>query len=114
MRLPADPDRWPRHQRTSSDRQPVSEPPSAYADRTDAYRPARRGACRLDDRLRTPRPHPDAVLAEVHRANMSKVEPDGTVLRREDGKVLKGSAFRAADVDAALGLVSNERHGGGQ
>ena len=54
----------------------------------------------------------DAVLAEVHRANMSKAEPDGTVLRREDGKVLKGSAFRAADVAAALGLVSNERHGG--
>ena len=25
---------------------------------------------------------------------------------------LKGSAFRAADVAAALGLVSNERHGG--
>ena len=54
----------------------------------------------------------DAVLAEVHRANMSKVEPDGTVLRRDDGKILKGSAFRAADVAAALGLVSDERHGG--
>ena len=56
----------------------------------------------------------DAVLAEVHRANMSKVEPDGTVLRRDDGKILKGPAFRAADVAAALGLVSNERHGGRQ
>ena len=55
----------------------------------------------------------DAVLAEVHRANMSKVEPDGTVLRRDDGKILKGSAFRAADVAAALGLVSNARDGGG-
>ena len=56
----------------------------------------------------------DAVLAEVHRANMSKVEPDGTILRRDDGKVLKGSAFRAANVAAALGLVSNERHGGNE
>jgi len=56
----------------------------------------------------------DAVLAEVHRANMSKVEPDGTVLRRDDGKILKGSAFRAADVAAALGLVSNARDGGGK
>ena len=54
----------------------------------------------------------DAVLAEVHRANMSKVEPDGTVLRRDDGKVLKGSAFRSADVAATLGLISNERNGG--
>ena len=44
----------------------------------------------------------DAVLAEVHRANMSKIEPDGTVLRRADGKVLKGSQFRVADVAAVL------------
>ena len=44
----------------------------------------------------------DVVLAEVHRANMSKIELDGTVLRRADGKVLKGSQFRAADVAAVL------------
>ncbi|MBV2357765.1 hypothetical protein KUM39_25980 [Streptomyces sp. J2-1] len=40
----------------------------------------------------------DAVLAEVHRANMSKLGPDGEVLRRADGKVLKGEHYRAPDV----------------
>jgi predicted HAD superfamily Cof-like phosphohydrolase len=31
----------------------------------------------------------DEVFREVHRSNMSKLLPDGSVLRREDGKVLK-------------------------
>jgi predicted HAD superfamily Cof-like phosphohydrolase len=44
----------------------------------------------------------EAVFAEVHRSNMSKVGPDGQVLRREDGKILKPSTYREADVRGAL------------
>ncbi|MEU2059988.1 MazG nucleotide pyrophosphohydrolase domain-containing protein [Streptomyces sp. NPDC013455] len=44
----------------------------------------------------------DEVIAEVHRANMSKIGPDGQVARRADGKVLKGDHYRAPDVSAVL------------
>ncbi|ANP49889.1 putative HAD superfamily Cof-like phosphohydrolase [Streptomyces griseochromogenes] len=44
----------------------------------------------------------DAVIAEIHRANMSKLGPDGEVARRADGKVLKGEHYRAPDVSAVL------------
>lgn len=44
----------------------------------------------------------DEVIAEVHRANMSKRGPDGKVTRRADGKVLKGEHYRAPDVSAVL------------
>ncbi|MFJ9712929.1 MazG nucleotide pyrophosphohydrolase domain-containing protein [Streptomyces sp. NPDC101234] len=44
----------------------------------------------------------DAVIAEVHRSNMSKLGPDGQVARRADGKVLKGEHYRAPDVSAVL------------
>jgi predicted HAD superfamily Cof-like phosphohydrolase len=44
----------------------------------------------------------DAVIAEIHRANMTKIGPDGTVSRRADGKVLKGGHYRAPDVSAIL------------
>ncbi|MET8468422.1 MazG nucleotide pyrophosphohydrolase domain-containing protein [Streptomyces sp. NPDC006422] len=40
-----------------------------------------------------------AVFAEVHRSNMSKVDADGQVLRREDGKVLKGPGYRPPLLD---------------
>lgn len=44
-----------------------------------------------------------AVFLEVHRSNMSKVDADGGVLRRADGKVLKGPGYRPPDLD---GLVA--------
>ncbi|MFF7969259.1 MazG nucleotide pyrophosphohydrolase domain-containing protein [Streptomyces sp. NPDC007903] len=44
----------------------------------------------------------DEVIAEIHRANMSKVGPDGEIARRADGKVLKGDHYRAPDVSAVL------------
>ncbi|MEU3983165.1 MazG nucleotide pyrophosphohydrolase domain-containing protein [Streptomyces sp. NPDC026672] len=44
----------------------------------------------------------DAVLAEIHRANMSKLGPDGQVARRADGKVLKGDHYTPPDVAAVL------------
>ena len=46
-----------------------------------------------------------AVLAEVHRANMSKFGPDGHPVLRADGKILKGPNFIPPDVPAVLGLV---------
>lgn len=44
----------------------------------------------------------DEVIAEIHRANMSKLGPDGQIARRADGKVLKGEHYRAPDVSAVL------------
>ncbi|MET7915863.1 MazG nucleotide pyrophosphohydrolase domain-containing protein [Streptomyces avermitilis] len=44
----------------------------------------------------------DAVIAEVHRANMTKLGPDGRAVRRADGKVLKGDHYRAPDVGEIL------------
>ncbi|MFJ4847742.1 MULTISPECIES: MazG nucleotide pyrophosphohydrolase domain-containing protein [unclassified Streptomyces] len=44
----------------------------------------------------------DAVIAEVHRANMSKLGPDGRPALRADGKVLKGEHYRAPDVAGVL------------
>jgi predicted HAD superfamily Cof-like phosphohydrolase len=53
----------------------------------------------------------DAVLAEVHRANMSKLDTDGKPLLREDGKVLKSELYRAPDVAAVLGSKNVEESG---
>jgi predicted HAD superfamily Cof-like phosphohydrolase len=44
----------------------------------------------------------DAVIAEIHRANMTKLGPGGRVSRRADGKVLKGEHYRAPDVSEVL------------
>jgi predicted HAD superfamily Cof-like phosphohydrolase len=35
----------------------------------------------------------EAVVAEIHRSNMSKLGPDGKPIVREDGKILKGEGF---------------------
>lgn len=43
------------------------------------------------------------VFTEVHRSNMSKLDPDtGKPIYRADGKVLKGSAFFRPDIAAIL------------
>ncbi|MFF8973721.1 MazG nucleotide pyrophosphohydrolase domain-containing protein [Streptomyces sp. NPDC014995] len=44
----------------------------------------------------------DAVIAEIHRSNMTKLGPDGRIERRADGKVLKGEHYEAPDVAAVL------------
>ncbi|MEU3254366.1 MazG nucleotide pyrophosphohydrolase domain-containing protein [Streptomyces sp. NPDC006997] len=44
----------------------------------------------------------DQVIAEVHRANMTKRGPDGQAVRGPDGKVLKGAHYEAPDVTAVL------------
>lgn len=44
----------------------------------------------------------DAVFAEVHRANMSKLGADGRPVLRADGKVLKGPGYVPPDVAGVL------------
>jgi predicted HAD superfamily Cof-like phosphohydrolase len=44
----------------------------------------------------------DAVIAEIHRSNMTKLGPDGQVTRRSDGKVLKGDHYEVPDVSGVL------------
>lgn len=46
----------------------------------------------------------DVALAEVHRANMSKLGADGRPVLRGDGKVLKGPGYRPPNMELALGL----------
>lgn len=41
----------------------------------------------------------EEVFAEVHRSNMTKIQEDGTILRREDGKVLKPDTYEAPNLD---------------
>jgi predicted HAD superfamily Cof-like phosphohydrolase len=44
----------------------------------------------------------DAVLQEVHRSNMSKLDGDGRPLIRDDGKVLKSDRYFPPDIEAVL------------
>lgn len=47
----------------------------------------------------------DAVLAEVHRSNMTKLGEDGKPIYREtDGKVLKGPNFELPKIARVLGI----------
>ena len=43
-----------------------------------------------------------AVLREIHDSNMTKLDTDGSVIRREDGKILKGPNFRPPDLAPIL------------
>ena len=44
----------------------------------------------------------DACFDEVHASNMSKLGEDGRVVKREDGKVMKGPGFFAPDLESIL------------
>jgi predicted HAD superfamily Cof-like phosphohydrolase len=44
----------------------------------------------------------DAVFAEVHRSNMTKLDENGQVIRRADGKVLKSKLYEKADIRKVL------------
>ena len=53
----------------------------------------------------------EAVFREIHHSNMTKLDSDGSVLRRADGKVLKGPNYRSpflAPILAAAGLLPAE------
>ncbi len=43
----------------------------------------------------------EEIFNEIHRSNMSKIE-DGVVLRREDGKVLKGKNYFKPNIEQIL------------
>lgn len=44
----------------------------------------------------------DAVLAEIHRSNMSKLDESGQPIFRADGKVLKSSSYSPPDMAGVL------------
>lgn len=46
----------------------------------------------------------DAVITEVHRANMSKLDANGRPMYRADGKVAKSDRYQPPDIRAVLGL----------
>ena len=48
------------------------------------------------------------LFAAVHRSNLSKLDPDGKPLRREDGKVLKSERFSPPDLAPILAKVMGE------
>jgi predicted HAD superfamily Cof-like phosphohydrolase len=54
----------------------------------------------------------DAVIAEIHRSNMTKLGPDGQIARRPDGKVLKGEHYEPPDVSAVLRRQGWRQNGG--
>ncbi len=45
----------------------------------------------------------DAIFAEVHRSNMSKLGADGKPVLRADGKIMKGDAYAPPDLRALVG-----------
>ena len=54
----------------------------------------------------------DAVVAEVHRSNMTKLGGDGRPVYRGDGKVLKGPAYEPPRLVEVLGLAPGAGAGG--
>lgn len=45
-----------------------------------------------------------AIMAEIHRSNMSKLGADGRPIYRQDGKVLKGPNYTPPNIAALLGV----------
>ena len=43
-----------------------------------------------------------AAFNEVHRSNMTKVMPDGKVLRRDDGKIIKPDTYETPNLELIL------------
>ncbi|PFG43015.1 putative HAD superfamily Cof-like phosphohydrolase [Isoptericola jiangsuensis] len=55
----------------------------------------------------------DEVFTEVHASNLAKLGPDGTAVRRADGKVLKPAGWRPPDVAGVLARAGSRSVGGG-
>ena len=49
----------------------------------------------------------EAALNEVHRSNMTKVMPDGKVMKREDGKIIKPDTYEPPNLQKVLELTEN-------
>jgi len=45
---------------------------------------------------------PEPVFEEIHRSNMTKANPDGTVNRRADGKIIKAQTYSPARLKMVL------------
>jgi predicted HAD superfamily Cof-like phosphohydrolase len=50
----------------------------------------------------------EALFDEVHRSNMSKLDENGQVIYRADGKVLKSNRWSPPDLRAILDAASDE------
>ena len=48
-----------------------------------------------------------AAFNEVHRSNMTKVMPDGKVMKREDGKIIKPESYESPNLKKVLELQVN-------
>lgn len=44
----------------------------------------------------------EPIFAEIHRSNMTKVNPDGTITRRADGKVIKPATYSPVNLGPIL------------
>jgi predicted HAD superfamily Cof-like phosphohydrolase len=44
----------------------------------------------------------EVIFNEVHKSNMTKVGPDGKVMRSGTGKILKGDNYRAPDIESVF------------
>lgn len=44
------------------------------------------------------------VITEIHRSNLTKLDTDGGVIRRIDGKVLKGPLYEEPQIAKILGV----------
>lgn len=44
----------------------------------------------------------DAAFRRVHESNMSKLGPDGTPVRRSDGKILKGPSYQPPNLSGVV------------
>lgn len=44
----------------------------------------------------------DEVFDEIHRSNMSKLDENGELIFREDGKILKSSRYFKPDIKGVL------------
>jgi len=49
---------------------------------------------------------PSELWRIVHGANMAKVQPDGSVKRREDGKIIKPEGWCEPDADIAMEIMA--------
>ena len=55
----------------------------------------------------------DLLMDEIHRSNMSKAWPDGTVHRRDDGKIIKSPEYTPVDLPPVLEQMRKDFAEGG-
>lgn len=48
----------------------------------------------------------DALICEVHRSNMSKLDDNGQPIRRADGKILEGPKYSPPQLELLIATMS--------